>query len=189
MLFQKLGDFIPVRVRSICEYLSIKPGDRIIDIGCGPGYIVNYLPDGVDYHGFDISSRNISYAQKHFGDKGTFHCKIFDDANAREFAGADIVMLMGLLHHLDDQTARAVLQTSREILQPDGIVFTFDGCFRHGQSPIARWLLRNDRGRHVRTKEGYENLCGSVFEKAQIDIRDDLSSLPYTLAIGLLQKR
>jgi SAM-dependent methyltransferase len=36
---------------------------RVLDIGCGPAYIVEYLR-GATYFGFDINSRYIAYAQK-----------------------------------------------------------------------------------------------------------------------------
>jgi SAM-dependent methyltransferase len=36
---------------------------RVLDIGCGPAYIVEYLR-GATYFGFDINSRCIAYAQK-----------------------------------------------------------------------------------------------------------------------------
>jgi SAM-dependent methyltransferase len=36
---------------------------RVLDIGCCPGYIVEYLR-GATYFGFDINPRYIAYAQK-----------------------------------------------------------------------------------------------------------------------------
>ena len=44
--FQSMGGFFGARIRAIDAYLTIKPGDHIIDIGCGPGFIVKHLPAG-----------------------------------------------------------------------------------------------------------------------------------------------
>jgi SAM-dependent methyltransferase len=186
--FQVMGGFFSARTRAIGEYLKLKAGDRVLDIGCGPGFIANHLPAGVIYNGFDIDRRYISYAQKHFGNRGKFHCEIFDQESARQFEGVDVVMMNGLLHHVDDQTALNLLKTAKAVLRPGGTGFTLDGCFRQNQSPFVRWLLESDRGRYVRTKEGYEELCGAAFERVDVKVREDLSWVPYTYAIGLLYK-
>jgi SAM-dependent methyltransferase len=44
---------------------------RVLDIGCGPGYMVEYLR-GATYFGFDINSRYIAYAKK-YGGRGSFY--------------------------------------------------------------------------------------------------------------------
>jgi trans-aconitate methyltransferase len=40
------------------EYVMAQPSDKVPDIGCGPGDILNYLP-AVNYTGFDISEKYI----------------------------------------------------------------------------------------------------------------------------------
>lgn len=37
----------------IDTYVRPKSGDKLLDIGCGPADILNFLPD-VEYYGFDI---------------------------------------------------------------------------------------------------------------------------------------
>lgn len=185
--FQNLGGFFGARVKCIEAYLNLKAGDRIIDIGCGPGYIVDHLPSGIEYVGFDTDPRYIIHAQKLFGSKGSFYCQPFDDASAEAHGPADVVMMNGLIHHLDDATARQVLLTARKVLKPSGVLFTLDGCFRKGQSAIAKWLLQNDRGTFVRTEQGYRDLYGSSFEDVSLFIREDVSLVPYTFIVGLLR--
>ena len=90
--YQNAGGFFGARVKAIADYLALRPGMRVIDIGCGPGHILRHLPDGIEYTGFDIDEAYIAYAQRAFGHLGTFHCRHFDAAAAREFAGADVVM-------------------------------------------------------------------------------------------------
>jgi SAM-dependent methyltransferase len=183
--FQSLGGFFGARVRSIRAYLPLKANNHIIDLGCGPGFIVECLPNGIKYDGFDIDGRYIKYAQEHFGTKGSFHHRWFDEQCAVEFGLADVVMMNGLLHHLDDEDALALLCVVRRALKPAGLLFTLDGCFRDGQSRIARWLLRMDRGRFVRTEDGYSRLLGSAFTSVRTHLREDLSLVPYSFVIGI----
>jgi SAM-dependent methyltransferase len=44
------------------EYVMEQPSDKVPDIGCGPGDVLNYLP-AVNYTGFDISEKYIDAAK------------------------------------------------------------------------------------------------------------------------------
>jgi hypothetical protein len=94
-------------------------------------------------------------------------------------------MMNGLLHHLDNADASALLRVVRPALKPTGVLFTLDGCFRDGQPWIANWLLRQDRGRHVRTEDEYRQLLKGHFGTVETFIREDLTLIPYSFVIGL----
>jgi len=106
--FQRAIGGFSARVKAINEYLSLKQGQVVIDIGCGPGHIAAHLPRGVDYHGFDIEPQYIEYAKRHFGGVAAFHCRMFDADAARTLGLADVVMMNGVLHHMDDSTVRMI---------------------------------------------------------------------------------
>lgn len=49
----------------------IKPGDRVLDLGCGPGLYASRLADkGIKVTAIDISQRSLDYAIKQAGEKG-----------------------------------------------------------------------------------------------------------------------
>ena len=50
----------------VSEYVQPLPGEKVLDIGCGPGDILENLA-AVDYLGFDISREYIEAARKRFG--------------------------------------------------------------------------------------------------------------------------
>ena len=183
--YQNAGGFFGARVKAIADYLTLRPGMRVIDIGCGPGYILRHLPAGIDYVGFDIDQAYVDYARRSFGHLGKFHCRYFDAPAAEEFAGADVVMMNGVLHHIADQELVGTLANVRDVLKRDGVLFTLDGCYREGQSRIARWLLDNDRGEFVRDRSGYHHVLSGVFASVDLAIREDYSRLPYTFIIGV----
>jgi SAM-dependent methyltransferase len=183
--FQEAGGFFGARVKAIKDYLTLRPQMRIIDIGCGPGYIVRHLPDGIDYIGFDIDQSYIGHAKKKFGNRGKFFCRYFDAGAAKEFAGADLVMMNGVLHHISDAELEATLTNLRDVLKDDGLLFTLDGCYRSGQSRFAKWMLDNDRGQYVRYESGYRTILSRVFRNVELAIREDYAHVPYTFVIGL----
>ena len=186
--YQSAGGFFGARLKAIQDYLTLRPGMRVLDIGCGPGYILRHLPSGVDYNGFDIDQRYIAHASRSFGHLGKFHCRYFDAAAAVEFSGADLIMMNGVLHHIADGELKDTLANVHAALADDGVLFTTDGCYRQGQSSIAKWLLDNDRGEFIRDQNGYERVLRSTFKNVDLAIRDDYSWVPYTFIIGVSRK-
>lgn len=184
-LYQELGGFFGARVKAIRQYLDLRPGARVIDIGCGPGYILKHLPQGIDYVGLDIDAPSIAYARDRFGDRGHFECRFFDGDAVADLGPADVVMMNGVMHHIGDADLAATLGHVKAALKPGGVLFTLDGCYAPGQSRIDKWLLDNDRGVHVRDAEGYRRLLEGAFGRVDMHIRADLSRAPYTFAIGV----
>lgn len=187
--FQQAGGFFGARAKAIADYLPIHPNMRVIDIGCGPGHILRYLPREIEYIGFDIDGSYITHAKKAFGSRGTFHSRYFDAAAANEFAPADIVMMNGVVHHIPDGELKTTLKNAYDALKNGGVLFTLDGCYSEGQSRFTKWLLNNDRGHFVRDRNGYVRALESIFESVDVIIRDDYSRVPYTFAIGVSVKR
>lgn len=187
--FQQGFGFFNARVHAVTKYLEIRPGMRVVDIGCGPGFIVKHLPEGVDYFGFDIDETYIAYAKEKFGRRGQFFCRFFDDSCAAEFGPADLVMMNGVVHHVSDDYARDTFKTIAATLKPDGLLFTLDGCYRPGQNGLAKYLLDNDRGEHVRDEAGYRRLLSQQFRKVGTDIFENLSWVPYTFIFAKSSNR
>lgn len=139
------------------------PGMRILDLGCGPAEILGYLPADVTYVGYDMSPAYIAAAKTKFGARGTFHCRRLEESEAAALEPFDVVMGIGVLHHLDDNTARQFMTLAKAALKPSGRVLTLDPCFAPGQNPIARFLISKDRGQHVRDQAGYRALADGKF--------------------------
>lgn len=161
------------------EHLRPRPGDRVLDIGCGPGHMINLLP-AVRYTGFDMSEPYIEAARRRYGDRGRFfHASVLEPPPL-DSGSFDLVLAMAVLHHLDDKQATAALTLAWQVLREGGRLITYDGCFIEGQSPVARYFLRKDRGRFVRSRKEYEGLARRVFDDVEGVVRHDLLRIPYT---------
>lgn len=161
------------------RYLQPAHGGRLLDLGCGTGIVLDFLP-ALEYWGLDENPWYIHHAQKKRKNAANFLCA---DLNKKPWPVKgyfDRVMATGLLHHLPDQDVLDLMKNVKAILKPFGKFVTFDGCFEDGQSPIARWLLSHDRGEHVRSKEGYEFLARSVFKHVSLHIERRFLRLPYS---------
>lgn len=171
------------------DYVVAQPGDRILDIGCGPAEVLSVLPVGVHYVGFDQSERYIDSARRQFGARGEFFTGKVDLAHIDRLGAAsfDLVIAHGVIHHLDDREATEFFALARAALRPSGRLVTADGCYAVGQSRIARLLLSMDRGRYVRTEDGYVELASQSFAKPTAVVRHDISTVPYTMVYMVCQ--
>ena len=162
----------------VAEHVQAGVGARILEIGCGPGTILDYLPD-CEYVGFDISPRYVEMARKRFP-RAQFICESVSRFSLEKPQQFDAVLAFGVVHHLDDQAATRLFQIAHDALKSGGKLVTFDGVFTADQSPIARWLLARDRGEYVRSEPEYLKVASKVFGNIKPTIRHDLLHIPYT---------
>lgn len=167
------------RSKYVRDYVRPVAKDKILDIGCGPADILNYLPD-VDYTGFDSNPKYIVAARKRFDNRGNFLCRAVKVDVIQECDYFDIVLANGVLHHLNDDDALTLFKLARRSMKANGRLVTLDCCYAEQQSRVARFLISKDRGKYARTETGYVELASKVFSSVKAVIRNDFMRLPYT---------
>ena len=180
------GQFLIGGVRArrviIQDYVKPLPGVRVLDIGCGPAYTVAYFPQA-EYYGFDISRQYIEFANRRYSSRGRFFAQHFDEPALDWLPQVDVVLMLGLLHHLDDESARQLLGLAKRAMGHDGRLFTLDGFYEPGQPRVTRYLLDRDRGKFIRNHEEYVRLAKQVFSDVSVSRRNDLFHIPYSALI------
>ncbi len=160
-------------------YIKARDGEKILDMGSGTSNILHFLPR-VDYIGFDSNRFYVEAAQRQHSSRGIFFYGNVKDYAVEQPASFDIVLALGVLHHLDDLEAHQLFQAARTALKKGGRMITFDGCYTDNQSPLVRWILSMDRGAYVRKKEEYIFLAKKIFPAVRSTTRHDLLWIPYT---------
>lgn len=167
---------------SICPQV----GHKILDIGCGTGDLLHYLPP-CDYYGFDLNPNYIAYAKRRYGARGVFECQELSRSALlrRDF---DIVIAGGVLHHLSDEQCDVLTDLAFSALKEGGKLVTLDGCFVREQSRMARFFVSRDRGRFVRNPERYLEILKRRFKVITHEVRFSMLRLPYTHFISQCHK-
>jgi cyclopropane fatty-acyl-phospholipid synthase-like methyltransferase len=155
---------------------------KILDIGCGTGEILEYLPR-VDYFGIDLSMEYIHSAVDRYGDRGEFRVGRAESAPWPKDRSFDVVLSIGVLHHLGDGEVISFLDSIKSVMERDTRIVTVDPCFDDEQSSIAKSLARFDRGQNVRTESQYRSLFEKRFRSVRSAVRHDLLNIPYTHCI------
>ena len=161
------------------DYIQPTPGCSVLDVGCGPATILDLLHD-VNYIGLDHNPNYIATATKKYRSKGTFICAGVDKLNDYGLKTFDRIIILGVMHHLDDAQLTELMISLKDRLNIGGVLITFDGAYEVNQNLIAKFLAKNDRGKFVRSKEQYLKFIEMSFKVQQADLRHDLLRVPYT---------
>jgi ubiquinone/menaquinone biosynthesis C-methylase UbiE len=123
------------------DALQLKTGDRVLEVGSGPGFVSLVLadrvrPSGVVY-AVDVSDEALAYLERLQAERGVSNIKRFvADAATLELPNvrADATLISMVLHHADDPPA--ILRNVARLLRPLGraVVAEFhpDGPCDHG---------------------------------------------------------
>ena len=185
-LFQKMNGANKMRRILSSEYIKAKSTDYVLDVACGTADIRPFLNE-CNYTGIDISEEYISYDRKVYLDSD-FICKDLNQYIGETEQKYDIIILIGVLHHLTDEEVRECLKKLPLILHTKGRIVTMDGAYVNGLSPFERMLLSADRGKYVRKIGHWKRIFDEVMPDAEYEIRKDLLYLPYNQVLFTWEK-
>ncbi len=161
------------------QYVKPRPGERILDVGCGYGDLSSHLPD-VKYVGIDFNERYIAFANRQHGANGEFLLGDVSDLSKESLGDFDAAVAIGVLHHLPDADVTSMLRALSEMLAPSGRFIAAEPVWEPTQRTTARVLAALDRGRFVREESRYVELLTPWFPQVECEIRHDLFWFPYT---------
>ena len=162
------------------------PGMKVLDLGCGPGTNTSLFQEK-DYLGIDISEKYIKKARhQHPGYKFTLCDFLSLDESLNE--SFDLILMSGLIHHLNDEIAINFINKSHSLLKKGGKLLAIENCIHSNQSKLKRKIILMDRGEHVRELSQLRKIIGKGKMHGSIIIEENLLLMPYTHAIINLEK-
>ena len=177
LLSQKIMSGTSFRGGVVSKYIT-KSNVNVLDIGCGPAEILDSLPD-VKYFGYDISRIYINFAKKKYKKKGNFFCRKFTSKELKRLPKFDHVLLLGILHHLEDVEIKKLTSLVKKVLKKNGNIISVDPILDAKQNPIAKFIIKKDRGDNVRNKKEYLKNMKKNFKKIKSKIFHQ-KFIPYT---------
>ncbi len=126
--------------RMVIEMARIKPGDKVLDVGCGSGNLTltasKYIGKTGSVNGIDASPEMIEVARKKARRTGSdthFDVELIERIPYPE-ATFDVVISRLMIHHLPDDLKRQAFTEVLRVLRPGGLFFIAD--FNRPSNPI-----------------------------------------------------
>lgn len=123
----------------------LKPGDRVLDLGCGNGRLYEVLKDlSISYLGVDNSPVLIEFAKKRWNENEKRKFLVGEATDLKWYRGEkyNAVFMIAVLHHIPSRELRAkVLANVAEILEKDGLLIMTNWNLFEGKYPV--YILKN----------------------------------------------
>ena len=132
---------------SIRTLAQVKPGDRILDVGCGSGRLTiaaqKWVGPTGEAQGIDPAPEAIMVARRNAARAGLAAKFEVGLVETLPFSDAtfDVVLSRLVLHHLPGDLKQRGLVEMRRVLKPGGLCLVVD--FEPPKSPILRHLVEN----------------------------------------------
>lgn len=114
------------KLAHVCRKLRLKPGERLLDIGCGWGALVCWAAreHGVYAHGITLSTRQLEYARERIRTEGLEDRVTVELCDYRDLKGQgvyDKVSSIGMFEHVGLANLPAYYAMVRRVLKPGGL--------------------------------------------------------------------
>ncbi len=127
------------KLNYVCRKLRLRPGERLLDIGCGWGGLIIHAARyyGVQAVGITLSEQQLRFAQQRIKDTGlASRCEVrlLDYRDAAHLGEFDKLASVGMVEHVGESALPQYFRCAFQMLKPGG-VFLNHGIGRAGNRP------------------------------------------------------
>jgi cyclopropane-fatty-acyl-phospholipid synthase len=132
------------KLELVCRKLALRPGHRVIEVGCGWGSLAVYMAQrhGVTVTAYNVSREQIDYARERAKLEGVTDRVTFVEDDYRNVTGTcDAFVAVGLLEHVERDRYAELGALIKRCLAPQGLALVHT-IGRHRRLPPPRWTRR-----------------------------------------------
>jgi predicted TPR repeat methyltransferase len=162
---------------------------NVIDLGCGTGFSIPRLSNTHAYLGVDFSRKylNVASAIPTEIDTSFLQADLGDPlwANGLFFSEPQVVMAMGLFHHLNNSQMQNLFGVLAKMLPSGSSIVSIDPVITTSSSRVARWVANNDRGKFIRTPEELREITKTLGFSSNLRVFKNQIRIPADTLIGV----
>lgn len=137
-----------------------KKNIEILDLGCGTGTLA-LLFSPKKYLGIDVDKGLINYAIRRHGN---YNFLVGDATSFKVERRFDLILVVGVIHHLSDTQSKKTLRNIKKHLKPQGRVLIIEAIPPiYSFNLLGKFLRFLDKGEFVRNFEEYYDMLAQVF--------------------------
>ena len=128
----------------VCRKLQLKPGDRVVEAGCGWGSLARFMASnyGVNVTAYNISKEQIKFATEYAEREGLSDRVTYVEDDYRNIKGDfDVFVSIGMLEHIGVWNYKTLGEVIGRCLRPGGrgMIHTIG---RNKPRPLSAWIAR-----------------------------------------------
>lgn len=111
------------KMEHVCRKLRLKPGQHVIEAGCGWGGLARYMAKnyGVSVTSYNISKEQLAYAREKAKQEGVADKVTYVEDDYRNIKGeCDAFVSVGMLEHVGPDNYQPLAQVVSRCLKPEG---------------------------------------------------------------------
>jgi cyclopropane-fatty-acyl-phospholipid synthase len=127
------------KLELVCKKLELRPGMRVLDLGCGWGGFAAYAAERYGAHvvGYTVAAEQVRWAEQH-------HADLPIDIRHGDYRSAtgtyDAVVSIGLMEHVGPKNYRGYMELVDRCLAPGGVAFIHTICGNRTTAHIDPWF-------------------------------------------------
>ena len=133
------------KLRHIAAKLDLKPGQRVLDIGCGWGGMALYIAAAADVEvvGVTLSKEQLELARTRASERGLSGRVSFELMDYRHVQGQfDRIVSVGMFEHVGVQYFEEYFGTISRLLKDDGVAMVHSIGRKGGPGQTGAWIRR-----------------------------------------------
>jgi cyclopropane-fatty-acyl-phospholipid synthase len=165
------------KLEHICRKLSLKAGEKFLDVGCGWGALVIHAAQhyGVRAHGVTLSAQQLEVARKRIAQAGLADRVRVDLLDYRDLTGESIydkVASVGMFEHVGLKNLPVYFSTVNRVLKPHGLFLNHG--ITHDSDGWQKTLATEFMNRYVFPDAQLDNISNiqRAMERAHFEIAD-----------------
>lgn len=180
-LYQSIIGARNFQKRFVNDYLKIKDGFNVLELGCGTGNIARFISKNVNYTGMDFCPNYINYVKNKFP-----YFKFFNKDLGKAWESDctyNLVYAEAILSAMSEEQVHNLCESIKKCTNNESRIVFSDMNYSDSLGYFQKMLYKSERNNVIRSKDEYVTLLTKYFNIDNISVMEHIYRIPYSKLI------